>query len=85
MNEYNNDAILASHMGFVLDTTNITNEISACSNVVSEYQYLMNGQVESQDAVNATVDEFVAKLKANGSEKIVAEIQAQVDAWVANK
>ena len=85
MNEYNNDAILASHMGFVLDTTNITNEISACSNVVSEYQYLMNGQVESQDAVNATVDEFVAKLKANGSEKIVAEIQAQIDAWVANK
>ena len=32
------------------------------------------------------VDEFNAKLVANGSEKIVAEVQAQLDAWIsANK
>lgn len=85
MAEYNNEAILAAHIGFVLDTTNITNEISACSNVISEYKYLTLGQLESQDAVNKAVDEFVAKLKENGSEKIVEEVQKQVDEWVANK
>lgn len=85
MAEYNNEAILAAHMGFVLDTANIANEISACSNVISEYNYLLLGQLESQDAVNKAVDDFVAKLKENGSEKIVAEVQAQVDAWAASK
>lgn len=85
MAEYNNNAILAAHMGFTLDTSNIANEISACSNIVSEYQYLMNGQLESQDAVNKTVDEFIAKLQDNGSAKIVEETQAQLDAWIASK
>ena len=85
MAEYNNEAILAAHMGFVLDTESITNELSACANVISEYDYLIKGQVESQEAVNQAVDEFIAKLRENGSEKIVTETQAQIDAWVANK
>ncbi len=85
MAQYNSEAILAPHMGFVVDTTNITNEISACTNVITEYKHLSLGQSESQEAVNKEVDEFIAKLKANGSDKIVAEVQAQLDAWLANK
>lgn len=83
MAEYNDNAILASHMGLTIDVSNISNEIAACNNVIAEYGYLLQGSLESQDAVNKAVDEFVAKLKANGSDKIVQEVQAQVDAFVA--
>ncbi len=85
MAEYNDNAILAAHMGFVFDTAPVENEIAACNNVIGEYYYIQQGRLDSQDAVNAAVDEFVAKLKANGSDKIVAEVQAQLDAWLANK
>ena len=86
MAEYNNEAILAAHMGFVLDTTPIENELSACNNVVSEYYTdLAGGRHESAEAVNQTIDEMNAKLKENGVEKIVAEVQAQIDAWAEGK
>lgn len=86
MAEYNNNAILTTHMGFIPDLSAIENELSACNNVISEYyDYLKYGYLESPEAVNKSVDDFVAKLKENGSEKIVAEIQAQIDAWEASK
>lgn len=85
MAEYNDEAILASHMGFVLDTEPIANELSACTNVTSEYLYLQRGQLDSPEAVNKAVDELIAKLKENGSDKILEEVQAQVNEWVANK
>ena len=41
--------------------------------------------MNSADEVNQAVDEFVEKLNANGAEKIVAEVQSQIDAWQAAK
>lgn len=80
----NKEAKLASHMGFVVDNTNIVNEIAACNNVISEYQGILNsGGLESQEAVEKTLDDFNAKLKANNVDKIVEEVQAQIDAWNA--
>jgi hypothetical protein len=38
----------------------------------------MGGMVED---VDTAVDEFVAKLEANGSQKIVEEIQKQLTEW----
>ena len=82
MVEYNNSAKLAAHMGFVLDTSNIQNEISACNNVVSGYIGILNGgKSETPEEVIKTLDELNEKLKANGVDKIVAEVQAQIDAW----
>jgi len=46
---------------------------------------LRNGQLGSAAEVDATVDEFNEKLKANGVDKIVAECQAQIDAWNASR
>ena len=69
------------NIGFIMDPEPITNEIAACANIISEYHnttYLMGGMVED---VDAAVDEFVAKLEANGSQKIVDEIQKQLTEW----
>lgn len=86
MAEYNNGATLAAHMGFVPDTTPIENEISACNNAVNEYyDNLLSGKYESPEAVNQAIDEMIEKLKSNGSDRIVEEVQKQIDAWEASK
>lgn len=86
MVEYNQASIVPRHMGFVFDTSPVVNEIAACTSIVMEYQNeLQLGQLNSQEEVEETVEEFVEKLKANGSEKVVAEVQRQMDAWEAAK
>lgn len=84
--KYNEEALVAAHMGFVVDTEPIANEIAACAGVEAEYTSRLNtGQLASQDEVNKTLDEFIEKLKANGSEKIVEEVQNQLDAWLESR
>lgn len=80
LSEMNNAATPASNLGFVLDTETIVNEIAACNNVVKEYHdgILVLGQNEDVDKI---CDEFAQKLKDNGIEKIVNEIQTQLTAW----
>ena len=86
MIEYNNSCLTGNHMGFVVDPAPIVNEVAACTSVVSEYQGdLTRGQASSQDEVKELVEEFVDKLKANGVDTIVAEVQKQMDAWKAAK
>ncbi|MBQ6551166.1 MAG: extracellular solute-binding protein [Lachnospiraceae bacterium] len=81
---YNTNALNAAHMGFVPDTSNIVNEIAACDNVVDEFTTTLNqGQYESEEAVDAAIDEFIEKLKANGVDKIVEEMQRQINEWKA--
>lgn len=84
MMEYNNSCLSGNHMGFVFDTKPVVNEVAACTNVVAEYQNeLVKGQCSSQEEVQEIVEEFVAKLKANGVDTIVSEVQSQLDAWKA--
>ena len=80
LDEMNNNAVASSNMGFVLDVAPIENEITACNNVVKEYHtgILTLGQNENVDQL---CDAFAQKLKDNGIEKIIKEVQAQLDAW----
>ncbi len=62
-------------LGFSCDTSNISNELTAISNVVSEYAPgLESGTTDNYD-------EFIKKLKDVGVDKLVAEYQTQLDAW----
>lgn len=84
MVELNDSCVKPSHLGFVFDTSPVVNEIAACTSVVMEYQKeLAEGKLNSQKDVEDAVQEFVEKLQANGSEKIVAEVQRQIDEWKA--
>ncbi|NLM79330.1 MAG: DUF3502 domain-containing protein, partial [Ruminococcaceae bacterium] len=84
--EYNNNAVLPNHMGFVFNLEPVTNEIAACTNVVMEYRNLLrDGELESEDEVDTVVDEFIAKLEANNVQKVIDEAQSQVDAWLASR
>lgn len=81
LKEMNDNGTLSLNLGFVLDTAPIANEIAACSNVIAEYDGVL--QTGQDDNVDALVDQFVDKLKANGIEKILTEAQTQLDAWRA--
>lgn len=84
--EYNKNCVVPAHFGFTLDIEPIKNEVAACSNVIAEYQQdFIRGQLSDADEVNEALDEFIAKLKANGGDEIREEVQRQIDAWKQSK
>ena len=79
----NESAISDTNLGFIFDPTPVTNEIAACSAVIGEYETGLKWGWIAPDQIDAQIDEFLAKLDAAGAEKVVAEAQAQLDAWRA--
>jgi len=80
--DYNANAKIPSHLGFIFDIEPVTNEIAACTSVVLEYRnVLRNGQLSSGDEVDSVIDEFLAKLDANGVQTILTDAQRQMEEW----
>lgn len=78
--KFNNDSIAAKSLGFNFDNEPVKTEIAACINVYKEYMPgLISGTVDSEKVL----PDFLAKLKAAGLDKVIAEKQKQLDAWVA--
>jgi putative aldouronate transport system substrate-binding protein len=71
-----------ANLGFVVNQDPIANEIAACTNVIAEYhEPLSYGMV---DDVDGHIDEFIQKLKDNGADKIIEEVQKQLNDWRAS-
>lgn len=69
-------------LGFSFDPTNVTDQMTACANVVAQYYTpLMYGEVD----IDSTLPEFQQALKDAGIDDIIAEKQAQLDAWLAEQ
>jgi putative aldouronate transport system substrate-binding protein len=64
--------------GFVFDTKNVLNEIGACNNVFSKYDFV-KGALDTDTAIDKMLKEY----KANGGDKIIKECQTQVNAFIA--
>lgn len=67
--------------GFVFDTSSIETEIAACSNVAQQYWWTLELAYTNSETGLA---EYTEKMKAAGLDKIVAEAQKQLDAYVAS-
>jgi putative aldouronate transport system substrate-binding protein len=80
--EANAQALKSPTLGFTFDATKVTNEIAQCNQVVSEY---LSGLTSGSIDPDKYLKEFRDKLKAAGAEKIIAEKQAQINVWKANK
>ena len=79
---FNAEAVKSAAMGFSFDTTNVATEITSVTNVYSEYQTgIEYGFLDPSTAI----DEMNEKMMAAGLDKIIAEKQAQLDAWSATK
>ena len=58
------------------------NEITACNNVKTKYENALN--TGSLDPATA-LPKMIQELKDAGVDTVIAEKQAQVDAWMASK
>lgn len=74
-------AEISPYLGFTCDLTNISNELSAISNVISEFK----PGVESGSVSLKDYEAFIKKLNDTGVEKVIAEYQKQLDAWKAQQ
>ena len=80
--EYNENAKKSVAYGFIFDNSNVTDEITACNNVLAKYRASIEcGSVDPEVAL----PEFNAELKTAGIDTIIAEKQAQLNAWLADK
>ena len=70
-------------MGFLPDTKSVATEWAQVTAVITEYQYQLEfGTIADNTKV---YNDFLAKLKAAGNDKIIATIQAQLDAFMKTK
>ncbi|RKP53001.1 extracellular solute-binding protein [Cohnella endophytica] len=75
-------AIPSKLLGFSFDPTNVKSELAQTASVVDEfYSGLITG-IADPDVI---LPKMNVKLKKAGLEKIMAEMQAQIDAWKATK
>ncbi|WP_286080928.1 ABC transporter substrate-binding protein [Parablautia intestinalis] len=82
LRNYDANAIKSGALGCVFDSTNVTNEYTACVNVFEKYYFaIMSGSMDTE----STLETFRAELKAAGEDVVIAEKQAQLDAFLANK
>ena len=65
-------------LGFGFDATNVADEVSACAALVDQYVPSLLLNVGDTDTLYTT---FLAALKDAGLDDIIAEKQAQLDAW----
>lgn len=69
--------------GYAFNATNVATEVAAVSSVITEYRPVV--ETGMADDVDATLSEFNTALKDAGIDKIIAENQAQLDAWLAQQ
>jgi putative aldouronate transport system substrate-binding protein len=81
--EFNKNTTLKSKaFGFAFDTTSVTDQYTACTNVMDKYfGPLLSGAVD----VQSTIDQANAEFEAAGLSDIIAAKQEQLDAFLAGK
>ncbi len=72
--------VISPYMGFTADTSEVTNEISALTNVIQEYRATVGSGAASPDVY----EEFLKKLDANGIDKVIDLYQTQLNEWLAD-
>lgn len=82
LGEFNASAHSSPAKGFLFNNENVLNEVTACNNIVAKYQ---NGLITGCLNPDEAIPEMTQELKAAGIDTIIAEKQAQFDAWLAEK
>ncbi|MBD2848434.1 ABC transporter substrate-binding protein [Paenibacillus sp. IB182496] len=78
--ELNESAYVQPTFGFSFDDSNVKAEAANVAAVKAEYEpLLMTGTVDPEEYL----PEYLEKLRGAGAEKVLAEQQKQLDAWVA--
>jgi putative aldouronate transport system substrate-binding protein len=79
---YNDAGVGTTFLGFLFDETPVRNEIAALKNVTAEYNAsLLTGATDPA----VRVQEYRDKLYANGLQKVIDEMNAQLRVFYENK
>ena len=76
----NENAVASPAMGFIPNTTEIADEISAVQAIFEEYKSLIMTGTGGQDQIDA----MLAAMRDAGFDTILTEVNAQFNAWKAN-
>ncbi|WP_372636408.1 ABC transporter substrate-binding protein [Cohnella sp.] len=80
--QFNDSASNAPLLGFQVDTTNMTTELANLKNTKeATYNSLFSGTLDPE----TNLPKVNQKLKDNGLDKVVAEVQRQIDEWRAGQ
>jgi putative aldouronate transport system substrate-binding protein len=82
LQDYCRSAVVSKAMGFQFDQSSVKNQITAVANVREQYLLNLEDGVSDPDVV---LPQFIAAMKQNGLDDIIAECQRQLDAWLAAK
>ncbi|MFD2329877.1 ABC transporter substrate-binding protein [Cohnella sp. GCM10020058] len=80
----NESAKVSTLFGFNFNPDNVKVESANCSAIVNEYKAAFNTGMFGGDT-EKKYNEFLAKLKTAGVDKLIAEKQKQIDAFIASK
>ena len=82
LSTFNAEATASPAKGFTWDNSSVLNEVTACQNVTSKYKNALEcGMLNPAE----TLPQMNQELKDAGLETIIAEKQAQLDAWLAEQ
>lgn len=75
--KYNNEGKKSPLYGFNFNSEPVKTEVASLANICREYDYLWRGTTEVEPALKAWND----KLKAAGLDKVLTEMQKQINEW----
>jgi len=78
METFNKTAIKSKAFGYEFDSTAVKTEYAACIDIWQQYQKALGVGAVNPDKI---LPEFIAKLKAAGADKVLAEKQRQLNVW----
>ncbi|SHL26329.1 putative aldouronate transport system substrate-binding protein [Anaerocolumna jejuensis DSM 15929] len=79
---FNEQSFKSEAFGFVFDSTPVTNEMAAISNVLGQY---VNALTAGSAEPEATIKKMNQDLKKAGIDTVIQEKQKQLDAFISNK
>lgn len=82
--KFNQEATPSSLLGFNYDPTEMATEVSNILAIVNERTPLFYAGLYAENT-EAEYQKFLEELKNAGSEKVMADMQAQIDAFIASK
>lgn len=81
----NPDNVVSRLIGMTVDTTGIATELAQVTAVENEYYMMLLVGAMGQDGWEASFNDYVRKLEAAGIQKILDNLQKQVDAHLAKQ
>jgi putative aldouronate transport system substrate-binding protein len=76
------ESMMSKALGYCFNSYPVRTEFAAVSNVISQYQVGLETGSQDPDLV---LPQFLAALNAAGIDKVIAENQKQLDAWLAQQ